>query len=768
MAPALQSQQSRREVAKALAVRMFQRRVTAARSIQRFYRRQLAVSRRALRLAQLVCYRRTELGGAARLGWFTAGRLRALVRAWREWSASESARWSSGVSFSATRAGLLWVHGDRKTLQRKVVLFQDRIELHDVGEARAGAVSGANAGAGADEEPGPEEEPGRGEAAAAAAAATAAAAAPVDLEVAAGAGVAGVQVAVAVAVAVAESCDASAPCAAPCAAGVVAAQEDGCAGVGVFGAAPDCLGSSRGAALSTFQFADIKQVSRGLGPSKNDVTIVLRSMVRDVVSLSNAQAFLSDLEFLLGRHSQVERRRALALALAAQSGGAPKLRRLSSAGVIFKGAGKSESFLPVPEPAAPSAAERAAAVGDLSGLPPALRLALDGLSDELGLFSLAQAPWKDEWAVRFKRLNGGQTYAQWRAGAPCVPAGSHRSKLYLVALGNLDEDGGGVELRKVADFLRAYLYGLDVVILPRMTLCGLHRDRGMRLDVHLTGFEPGKQLATRGRLPVFDTGTPLLVDELEPLLRALLPWDAFMLLGLTLHDCVGGPGLSRGGYLVGNPAERARCVQQRTAVVSLARLDPWFKRSAQREALTLESREQRGRLLLRRSVFWLAQHCLLLCGLEHCPYFACLMNGFVSVEEMHNVPLHCCPVCLRKLMDAVGIKTTQRCVARYLELRVFCRVNEAVFPNELRWYDARARTLEEAHERFRTEERLEQLFGAKHRGDERRAQRVAPRAAQGAERAQQTNDKQEKQPQRAQPVALPGLTRRRGDMLLYS
>ena len=83
---------------------------------------------------------------------------------------------------------------------------------------------------------------------------------------------------------------------------------------------------------------------------------------------------------------------------------------------------------------------------------------------------------------------------------------------------------------------------------------------------------------------------------------------------------------------------------------------------------------------------------MLLMGLRHCAFHSCSMNGYANLAEATTIPLPLCPVCLRKLFQAVGIQTTNRCVQRYQSLRVFCHVNE--FKNEARWYGARSNLLE--------------------------------------------------------------------------
>jgi len=49
-----------------------------------------------------------------------------------------------------------------------------------------------------------------------------------------------------------------------------------------------------------------------------------------------------------------------------------------------------------------------------------------------------------------------------------------------------------------------------------------------------------------------------------------------------------------------------------------------------------------------------------LLGLDHCIYFACLMNGSGSLDEDHRQPHHLCPVCLKKLDKLVGLDIKNR------------------------------------------------------------------------------------------------------------
>ena len=69
--------------------------------------------------------------------------------------------------------------------------------------------------------------------------------------------------------------------------------------------------------------------------------------------------------------------------------------------------------------------------------------------------------------------------------------------------------------------------------------------------------------------------------------------------------------------------------------------------------------------------------------LRHCLHYACVMNPTAGIEDLDSLPLHLCPVCLRKLQLATGLDP----VARYRALREFHE--ELGFPEELAWIDRR-------------------------------------------------------------------------------
>ena len=58
-------------------------------------------------------------------------------------------------------------------------------------------------------------------------------------------------------------------------------------------------------------------------------------------------------------------------------------------------------------------------------------------------------------------------------------------------------------------------------------------------------------------------------------------------------------------------------------------------------------------------------HCF---GIEHCVYYACIMQGSCSLAEDARLPPYLCPIDLAKILDASGITAE----TRYQALLSFC------------------------------------------------------------------------------------------------
>ena len=83
-------------------------------------------------------------------------------------------------------------------------------------------------------------------------------------------------------------------------------------------------------------------------------------------------------------------------------------------------------------------------------------------------------------------------------------------------------------------------------------------------------------------------------------------------------------------------------------------------------------------------------HCF---GIDHCVYYACVMQGSSSLAEDARQPLYLCPVDLAKLLHATGADLK----VRYAALLEFCeeRGEEAMFAAFEAWIRARMRELDE-------------------------------------------------------------------------
>jgi archaemetzincin len=276
----------------------------------------------------------------------------------------------------------------------------------------------------------------------------------------------------------------------------------------------------------------------------------------------------------------------------------------------------------------PSRADRIRAVGPVTGLPPALRRALD----EQG-FSPIPRPGPHDWLA--SHPEPGQTFAAFLAGRPPrLSPGMARPVLYLQPFGSFHA-GQDPQLDLLSRFAAAF-FALEVKVLPAVPVTGVT----MRINSH-TG---QRQLLTRDLLA-------LLADQ--------RPAGACCVVGITMEDLYPGPAWN---FVFGEASPR-----DRVGVYSFARYRP------------SEAGAAAASLLLRRSCKVLAHETAHLLGITHCVFYSCLMNGSNHLAESDARPLHPCPVDLRKLQHATGFEIN----ARYRNLRTF--TEDAGFTDEARW-----------------------------------------------------------------------------------
>ncbi len=265
------------------------------------------------------------------------------------------------------------------------------------------------------------------------------------------------------------------------------------------------------------------------------------------------------------------------------------------------------------EPPGPDA--RRAAVGDLTGLPPALRRAFLADAPE---FEPIPKPGPHDWLT--VHPESAQTFDEFKASRPNRPTDS-RHVIYLQPLGEFAADRSP-EIEKLREFGSAF-FAMEVKVLPTVSL---------DTSKFTTRHNPNT-----GNLQI-------LTGDVLNFLKTRVPSDAFCVLAVTMEDLYPEPSWN---FVFGQASLR-----ERVGVYSFARYDPAFYG------------EGRGSdyqtLLLRRSCKVLAHETCHMFGLAHCTFFNCLMNGSNHLAESDRRPLHLCPVCLRKLQCSIGFDVLGR------------------------------------------------------------------------------------------------------------
>jgi archaemetzincin len=154
-------------------------------------------------------------------------------------------------------------------------------------------------------------------------------------------------------------------------------------------------------------------------------------------------------------------------------------------------------------------------------------------------------------------------------------------------------------------------------------------------------------------------------------LRPRRPADATCVLALTLEDLYAEDAAWVFGYA---------SVDARVGVHSMLRYDPGFANTDVRGAdfeATIRARALRV----------LAHEVAHMFGLRHCVHYHCLMNPSGGIEDLDRLPLHLCPVCLRKLWVVSGISL----VERWEQLASLC--DELGLTQEREWFGSRLQLL---------------------------------------------------------------------------
>jgi archaemetzincin len=298
-----------------------------------------------------------------------------------------------------------------------------------------------------------------------------------------------------------------------------------------------------------------------------------------------------------------------------------------------------KSFVP------PGAAERRAAVGSTSGVTPILQVAFNPEDES---FSPIPTPQPSDWLATISET--GQTFAQYQRSQPNRPDQT-RTTIYLLPLGEFPADVAP-SLSRLADFASAF-FEMPVKQLPEVSIQGL-------------------PIKSRPRA----SGRQLLAGDVLKWMKPRVPKDAYCVLAVTMTDLYPEP---KWNFVFGQGS-----FKDRVGVHSFAR---YLSRDSGVDA-TLSAE----RLLLLRSCKILAHETGHMFGIKHCVHYQCLMNGTGGLSETDAVPIHFCPVCLRKLHFAKPFEVEQR----YRNLKALS--NQFGWESEEKWLSARISCLAPAVE----------------------------------------------------------------------
>lgn len=292
----------------------------------------------------------------------------------------------------------------------------------------------------------------------------------------------------------------------------------------------------------------------------------------------------------------------------------------------------------------PDPAARAAALGPLEGLSPALRAAFTPDLEDLPI----PRPGPDDWLAQHDEA--GQSVALYRRQGFNRPDDARRT-IVVAPLGDYEASGPAMPvISDLVDFAGRF-FQLPARAIPAIDLDAL-----------------GVERRTRGRRTQYRSG-----DVLDAL-RHRLPGDAYCMIAVAAVDLYPGP---KWNFVFGEARFR-----ERVGVHSFVRYDPAFYG---------QPRGADGpRRILRRGLKVMAHEIGHMFSIMHCTHYHCVMNGTNHLEETDRSPLHLCPVCRRKLHAAVAYDPA----AREAALAEFCEKHGLQGPAER--YARRAAAITEA------------------------------------------------------------------------
>lgn len=275
----------------------------------------------------------------------------------------------------------------------------------------------------------------------------------------------------------------------------------------------------------------------------------------------------------------------------------------------------------------------------IAELPKPLRLAFEPGQD----FKPVPEPGPFDWLASHPEK--GQTFEQFVHSKPLLP-NSRRDTIYLQPFGEFPVESG-IRLTDLKEFTAAF-FGMNVKVQPIVLL---------------------ETTAAKSRINDLSKKRQFLTGDLLENLKRHLPEDAYASLGITLEDIYPGPNWN---FVFGQASLR-----NRVGIYSFARFDFRFYGE--------KPEEDWRRAVLLRSCKVLAHETSHMFGVHHCIFRRCVMNGANQQFELDDLPLHLCPVDLRKLCYSTGFDV----IEHHRRLLDFSKKHG--FDEEARWLEMRIR-----------------------------------------------------------------------------
>lgn len=239
-----------------------------------------------------------------------------------------------------------------------------------------------------------------------------------------------------------------------------------------------------------------------------------------------------------------------------------------------------------------------------------------------------------------------QTYINWKVTwdtknlrHQCRCLCPIKTVIYLQPIGDLPDFVTGFNLNLghcqidllslLCEFAHIYFLGVDIRVAPPVNV-----------DFEREGIV-GRVHPATGRWQNLST-------NFFPLLKKMLPDDAFGIMGITWTDLYPAEDLN---FTLGETS-----YMHSAGVFSFGRFEPNQFQNGQKVDDISEVDELLIWKLLKVTVHELCH----LYGLKHCEVFHCVMNDSISVEEALSQPIFLCPICLRKLQKACNFQLLPR------------------------------------------------------------------------------------------------------------